>query len=291
MGKLKSQTLRACLENTDKIFRDSGIRNSRLEAEVLLCEALRVNKLNLYTDKINLGNDQLDTINDWIKRRLAGEPLAYIVGSAVFYGLEFKVNKSVLIPRAETELLVEKVLNVIKDNGLSKPVIADIGTGCGNIAISLTKQLSSCKIIATDTSGLSLKVAGENAEKYGLEGKITFSKGDLFKPLEDFKEQIDVIVSNPPYVSACELNNLQREVREEPLLALSGGRNGLLFYRKIIKEAYLFLKPLGFLVLELGKGRLEGVNKMLLSAGHYRKTEIFKDYNGIDRIIVCQKIK
>ncbi len=291
MGKPESQILRTRLENTDEIFRDNGIRNSRLETEVLFCAVLRVKRLNLYTDEINLGNDQLDTINDWIKRRLAGEPLAYIVGSAVFYGLEFKVDKSVLIPRAETELLVEKVLNVIKDNGLSKPVIADIGTGCGNIAISLTKQLSSCKIIATDISGLSLKVAGENAEKYGFEGKITFSKGDLFKPLEGFKEQIDVIVSNPPYVSACELNKLQREVREEPLLALAGGRNGLLFYRKIIKEAHLFLKPLGFLVLELGKGRLEGVNKMLLSAGHYRKTEIFKDYNGIDRIIVCQKIK
>lgn len=291
MGKFLSKTLRACLESADEIFRDNGIRNSRLEVEVLFCAALRIKRLNLYIDEINLGDDRFNIINEWIKRRLAGEPLAYIVGSAVFYGLEFKVDKGVLIPRAETELLVEKVLNIIKDSELSKPVIADIGTGCGNIAISLTKWLSSCKMIATDISGLALKVAGENAKRYGFEGRITFLKGDLFKPLEGFKEQIDIIVSNPPYVSTCELNKLQREVREEPLLALAGGRNGLLFYRKIIKEAHLFLKPLGFLVLELGKGRLKGVNEMLSSAGQYKKTGILKDYSGIDRIIVCQKIK
>ena len=115
MGKFLSKTLRACLESADEIFRDNGIRNSRLEVEGLFCAALRIKRLNLYIDEINLGDNRFNIINEWIKRRLAGEPLAYIVGSAVFYGLEFKVDKGVLIPRAETELLVEKVLNIILD--------------------------------------------------------------------------------------------------------------------------------------------------------------------------------
>ena len=216
-------------------------------------------------------------------------PIQYLIKKVFFYGLEFKVTEEVFIPRPETEIIVEAVLDIIRDKSMLKPQIVDIGTGCGNIAISLTKHITSCKITATDISKISLKIAKDNAKRHNLINKITFLEGDLFKPL-DIKRKKDIIISNPPYVSLNELDNLQSEVKKEPKLALFGGKDGLYFYKNIINEAPLYLKSSGSLVLELAKDRANPVKDAIKDSLHFRNPTFIKDYNGINRVVIAEKI-
>jgi len=216
-------------------------------------------------------------------------PIQYLIKKVFFYGLEFKVTEEVFIPRPETEIIVEAVLNTIRDKSMLNPQIVDIGTGCGNIAISLTKHMTSCKMTATDISKISLKIAKDNAKRYNLINKITFLEGDLFKPL-DIKRKKDIIISNPPYVSLNELDNLQSEVKKEPKLALFGGKDGLCFYKNIINEAPLYLKSSGFLVLELAKDRTNPVKDAIKDSLHFRNPTFIKDYNGINRVVIAEKV-
>jgi len=209
-----------------------------------------------------------------------GIPDQYKTGVAHFMDFEFGVTVNTLIPRSETEILVEKVIEEAASYPM--PHIVDIGTGSGNIAISLTKYLSQSKIFALDISISALLEARRNAERMGAGNKITFIAGDLLRP---FKKGafFDIIVSNPPYVSESDMATLPDEVKHEPVLALYGGKDGLDFYRQILKDASGILKRDGAIIMELGYDQSKNVKDLLKQNG-FSSLEFFKDYNGITRI-------
>jgi len=221
-----------------------------------------------------------------IKKRLKGIPLAYLTGEKEFWGLPFKVDASVLIPRPETELLVEKVL----EKTLSPdPVIVDIGTGSGNIAISVAKHLGGAHIYATDISEQALTIARSNAQQLQVT-EVTFILGDLFVPLKTLglENQCDFIVSNPPYISQAEWEELPPGIKEhEPRLALVPGETGLEMIKKIVLNAGKYLKPEGYLLLEIGYGQDKPVQELLQS--QWEKIECFCDLAGIPRVLIAQK--
>jgi len=230
-------------------------------------------------------------------------PVQYVMGKAEFCGLDFTVNENVLIPRPETEILVDTVvemisrsLDIARDGEPAElltglPVcqlkILDIGTGCGNIAISLIKKIPDCKIIASDISTEALEVAKINARRHGVYDRIEFVESDLFDKIEG---RFDIIISNPPYVARSEFETLQKEILMEPRVAIDGGEDGLNFYRKIIPGALRHLKPGGVLVMEIGYGQRRDVSKIIEETGKMELLEVKIDQNSIDRIIFAKWI-
>lgn len=214
-------------------------------------------------------------------------PLQYVMGKTSFLGLDFKVNEDVLIPRPETEILVYTVIDIA--NGQGNPAgglkILDLGTGSGCIAISLTKNLDNCKIIASDISEKALDVARENAALNGVSGRIKFVKSDLFN---DIKGRFDIIASNPPYIAKPEFAELQKEVLMEPRVALDGGDDGLSFYRRIAAEAPEHLKNGGYLVMEIGFGQAPLIKDMIRGVKGFEVLAVKEDQYEIDRIIVAR---
>lgn len=213
-------------------------------------------------------------------------PIQYVMGRTQFCGLDFLVSEDVLIPRPETEMLVDTVLEVIKGarrkgKGLS---ILDLGTGAGNIAITLTKSSENCKIIASDISEKALEVARKNAILNKISGRVEFIKSDLFNDIEG---EFDIIVSNPPYVSRPEFNTLQKEVLMEPRIAIDGGEDGLDFYRKIISAAPRHIKDGGYLIFEIGYGQKTAITEILKDAS-FDIFKMKKDFNRIDRVVVAR---
>jgi len=211
---------------------------------------------------------------------------------AHFLDFEFKTENLTFYPRPETELLVERAVDLLsKKKEHDAPYrILDIGTGCGNIAISLTKYLPSSRITASDISDTALRAAGENAKKYGVEESIEFVKSNLFENIKGlYGKAFDLIISNPPYISLEELSSLPGEVKLDPYLALYGGRDGMGFYRRIIKEAPAFLKKDGMLLMEIGYNQSESVRHMLDSSNVFKDVEIYKDYADIPRIVKAHK--
>ncbi len=229
-----------------------------------------------------------------VQRRRAGEPIQYITGEAEFYGLNFKVNRAVLIPRPETEHLVEKVIEIaggLKNQPTAKLRIADVGTGSGAIAVALVSKLSSealgARIHATEISAAALAVARENAEQNGVANRVTFHQGDLLAPVAS--ELFDFIVSNPPYVPEPDRESLSVEVRDyEPAQALFAGDDGLEVYRRLIPAAFAALTPGGFVALEIGFGQQAAVGK-LLAAARFEDIEFTKDLQGIARVAVARR--
>lgn len=274
-----------------------GIDDPRFEAELLLTGALNIKKseLVLYQSK-SVEEKNFQRYQELVKRRLKHEPTAYLLGNQPFLGLNIIVNRSVLIPRPETELLAEKVMALIKENnsphlpagrhglnvGNQKIVIADIGTGSGCIAIALAKGLPQAEVYAIDSSSDALKVAKQNAEQYHVADRCHFIKGNLLDPL---KEPVDLIVANPPYIPSAEIKKLQPEVRDwEPKQALDGGKDGLDYIRKIIAESPKHLKPNGRLMMEFGFGQAAEIEK--LAAAIFNQYEVVKDYAGIPRLLI-----
>ncbi len=227
-------------------------------------------------------------------------PVQYIIGHTEFCGLDLIVNEDVLIPRPETELLVERVSGLAGER-VSGLKILDLCTGSGNIAIalthslslsvnadsgnSLTKAIPDCKIVASDISRSALDIARRNAVHHDVSDRIEFIKSDLFGAIED---RFDIIVSNPPYIARFEFATLQKEVLKEPRLALDGGEDGLDFYRKIIQAAPDHLNPDGHILFEIGFGQLDGVRKIIEANGVFEIIEVKKDWNGIDRIVILK---
>jgi len=208
--------------------------------------------------------------------------------TAYFLDFEFDTGSVTFHPRPETELLVEKAVDLLSaPGGGAAPRIMDIGTGCGSIAISLTKYMPSSKIVATDISCSALRIAGENASKYGASGSIDFIESDLFAGVdrERYKDFFDLIISNPPYVSLEDFPSLSAKTKEDPYIALSGGSGGVDFYKRIKDEAPFFLKQNGILLMEIGYDQSESVKAELAKSGTFSCIEIYKDYSGIDRII------
>jgi release factor glutamine methyltransferase len=220
-----------------------------------------------------------------IEQRLAGEPIQYILGRTEFYGLPFRVTRDVLIPRPETEDLVEKVLELAAH--FERPRILDVGTGSGAIAVALAHKLPAARITATDLSASALDVARGNAQRNDVAERIRFVKGDLLTPVTG--EQFEIVVSNPPYVAESDRSGLAVEVREyEPAVALFAGANGLDIYRRLIPDARATIVPGGFLALEIGFEQGAAVAELLKNSG-FENIEFTTDLQGLDRVVVGRR--
>ncbi|VBB06543.1 n-6 adenine-specific dna methylases signature [Lucifera butyrica] len=276
-------TIGSILTWTGQYFREKGISNPRLDAEVLLSHILGKSRLHLYVNFDQpLEARELAAFREVVKKRAQRVPVAYITGYKEFMGLDFIVNPHVLIPRPDTEILAEYAASRLAQT--VNPCIADIGTGSGAILISLLHKLAAAAGIAVDISGDALKVAQQNAVRHGVESRLQCKQGDLFAPLDG--QTFDAVVANPPYIVAAEVDNLEPEVRCEPHLALSGGKDGLDFYRRIIKDGAACLKPQGFMALEVGMGQARPVADLAAQSPRLRMTEILKDYGGIERVVI-----
>jgi len=231
-----------------------------------------------------LSPDDAEALGQILERRLRHEPIAYILGYREFFGHDFHVAPGVLIPRAESELLVEKTLALVEGRfSHQDPVIADIGTGCGAIAVSLALLLPRARIYATDSSRQALDIAGGNCDKHGFGDRVQFLHGDLLDPLP---EPVDIIIANLPYVSDEELSQLSPEIRMfEPLSALAGGEDGLDKVRQLLSKAREKLRPNGFIILEIGAGQGGVVASVAKSSFPQAKVELAKDLGGIDRVV------
>ncbi|WP_298268931.1 peptide chain release factor N(5)-glutamine methyltransferase [Geobacter sp.] len=271
-------TIRRVLDWTREYLAEKGVGNARLETEWLLGAALGLDRVGLYVnfDK-PLNQNELGAIRGLVARRAKREPLQYILGSQEFFGLDFEVTPAVLIPRHDTEAVVEEALKRAPAAGS----ILDIGAGSGCIAVALAKNLPDARVWGVEQSPAALALAQRNVERHGV--RVTLFEGSLFEPFGD--QRFDLIVSNPPYIPTADLETLQPEVREyEPRAALDGGADGLDFYRIIIPAAPEHLNPGGWLLVELGIGQAEAVLGMFGRAG-FGDCFTARDPNGIDRVV------
>jgi len=269
-------TLKQALGRAREVLNRNGVEDAPLESELLLRHTLKIDRVQLYIDlEKELTPRQEQTFRHLLKRRLNGEPAAYITGHREFYGLEFEVNPDVLIPRPESELLVEAVLAIAENHPLS--VIADIGTGSGALAISLALGLPRAKIYATDISTAALKVARLNCCRHGVADRVRLLEGNLLEPLP---EPVDVIVANLPYVSKSEL-----DPKAEPPLALDGGADGMEIIEKLCRQVSGKLKAGGSLLVEIGQGQAEAVRAILHNIFPGGGIKVMPDLAGIKRVV------
>jgi release factor glutamine methyltransferase len=275
------------LRTASRMLAAAGVPEARREAGSLLSFVIDKDRTFLIShSEAVLQDAELNRFREVVERRAEGEPLQYITGTQDFYGREFRVTPDVLIPRPETELLVEAALEEIAD--VPAPLICDVGTGSGCIAVTLLCERPDARAVAVDISGAALVVATENARRLGVDDRMELKISDCFDALD--KTTFDLIVSNPPYVSADALAGLQREVRDhEPLVALSPGADGLRVIRRLLQQAPAFLKPDGHLIVEIGFDQGEAVQK-LIDPEVWRLVEIRPDLQGIPRILVVTSL-
>jgi len=270
-------TLKQALSRARELLITHNIEDASLESELLLRHALDISRTQLYLDINNeLSAEQEEAFWNLVKRHLAHEPTAYIIGHREFYALDFYVNPSVLIPRPESELLVERTISLARNHKV--PTIAEIGTGCGAIAISLALNLPQSKIYATDISASALKVALRNCQKHGVVNRIHLLQGDMLKPLP---EQVDLVVANLPYVNESEIDT----GGFEPILALNGGADGLDKIRQLCREVSDKLRPTGYLLLEIGQGQRRAAITLLRNLFPSAKIAVELDLSGIERVV------
>ena len=276
------------LKESSRVLEADGVPESRREAGSLLSFVLGKDRTFLISHAEDLvDDDSLGQLRGFVERRAAGEPLQYITGVQDFYGREFHVTPDVLIPRPETEILVEAALEVSSSKAA---FICDVGTGSGCIAITLLCELPETRAVAVDKSAQALEIAKLNAARQFVIDRGAFVVSDCFNALDPHEYQFDLIVSNPPYVSAPALAGLQREVRDhEPLVALSPGPDGLSVIRRLLTEAPAFLKPNGHLLMEIGFDQGESV-RGLIDEAVWSLLEIRPDLQSIPRIVVLQKL-
>lgn len=265
------------------------LSDTHLEVKLILLKCLSLTEEQLLTSlDRNVSKAKLKCFNRLISKRLTGIPIPYITGFKEFWSLPFRVSPGVLIPRPETELLVEKVL--AHSTGEDE-FIVDIGTGCGNIAVSLASELPRARILATDDSRKALRAARMNASLRGI-SSVVFARGHMFSPLARFRldAACDFIVSNPPYVAEEEWLKLSSEIRDhEPKSALVAGENGLEVIRQIIQGAPVYLKPDGILLIEIGSGQRDGVFSIFNSSPVWKDVIFYKDLAGIERVVSARK--
>lgn len=270
------------------------IEHPRLNAELLLARSLNLSREGLYAHlKGPSKEEEKKTFEKLVQRRISGEPLQYILGYKEFWSIHFKVDPRVLIPRPETELLVEQSLLIFSETaGERTHHILELGTGSGAVAISLAKELRDSLIVATDISREALILAKENAKSSGVLQRIAFVNGDLFEPFRPLRDagRFDLIVSNPPYIVRSEIEKLARDVKDyEPIIALDGGEEGMEFHRKIVSQASFYLRRGGWLLLEVGQGQGEKVSKMIEEEGYFNRPERLKDLSGLERVVRAQR--
>ncbi len=279
----ESWTLLKLLRWTTGYFRDKGIENPRLDAELLIAGVLKLDRVGIYLNYDRpLSDPELAEIKPLVRRRGQREPLQYLLQRTEFWSLEFKVSPAVLIPRADTEILVEEALAKAADEG----ELLDIGTGSGAIALSFAHEKRAWRVTGLDVSSTALDVASDNARHLALDGRCRFVSGDLSQLPE---KAFELVVSNPPYISVAEYAELMPEVRDhEPELALVAGEDGLDCYRKIADQAQKILKPGGWLLLEIGYQQQQAVMDLLIAAG---LSEIYcrQDYAGNPRVVAGRR--
>jgi len=277
-------TVLEAINLSEDYLKKYGVQSSRLNAELLLAEILNCRRLDLYLlyDR-PLNDKEISSYREFIKRRSKREPLQYIVGHVEFYGIKLMVNASVLIPRPETEILVESIIKSL--NKKTQLRILDIGIGSGNISIALLKNLPEAKAVGIDISKDAIELAELNAKANDVLERLDLIQFNILDNDINIFEKFDLIVSNPPYISESEFENLEPELKVfEPSNSLTDYSDGYKFYRTIISSSQVLLKPNGKLFFELGKGQHEQVKNLMISSG-FRNICIIKDYSQIERVI------
>ena len=276
--------IKRVLEEAVKILKDNNIDEAIIKAKMVLCMVLKIEKeYIIINDSKEMAKEDEEKYFQYINKLKNGIPLQYITNNQEFMKLNFFVDENVLIPRADTEILVEEVISLANDD---KNKILDVCTGSGAIAVSLAKYIKNSNVMAIDISKEALKIAEKNAFNNNV--NIKFIESDLFNNLEE--NDFDIIVSNPPYIRENVINELSIEVKHEPKIALDGGKDGLDFYRKLSSESYKYLKEDGYLCLEIGYDQKNEVIEILKNEKKYKNIYSTKDLFGNDRIIIAQKV-
>lgn len=280
-------TILEVINLSTKYLREKGIDSPRMNAELLLAHTLKMPRLQLYLSyELPLKEEELIIMRNYLKKRGEFEPLQYIIGETDFFGLKLKTDKRALVPRPETELLVEEIIRQYKD--FEKVKFLEIGTGSGNIVISIVKNILNSFAVTIDKSSDAINLAKENAALNEVLNKIEFINCDLNQ--FEIKEEFDFVVSNPPYVSLNDYNSLQKEiVKYEPFEAVCDGNDGFSFYRMIIEKAKKNIKHGGKIFFEIGFNQSEVV-KSILEANDFKEISVIKDYQKIERIINGKKL-
>ena len=278
------------LNNTIKILNENNIENSNLKAKLVFSNLLKMKKEELLiNDKKELKTSEIIEIDKAVEKLLNDIPIQYIIHNQEFMKLKFYVDKNVLIPQPDTEILVEKAIDYINNNKNNTFKILDLCTGSGCISISIAKLISDSiklDIVSSDISKDALRVAEKNANIHSVSNKIKFINSNMFEKIED---NFDMIVSNPPYIETSVISTLSNEVQNEPHLALDGGNDGLKFYKIISEEAYKHLNKDGILILEIGYNQKEKVINLFEKTKKYNNIECVKDYSNNDRLIIAKK--
>ncbi len=287
-------TVGRLLDKSRGYLEDKGIEAARLSVELLLSHALGCERIQLYTTFDQpMPELVLARFRELVKLRAQQVPVGYLTGKAYFYSLEFSVNPDVLIPRPETELLVEQVINICRASHFANPGILEIGTGSGCVAIALAKNLPHAELVATDISAAALAVAKDNAQRHELGERIRFAQGDLFEALSEEDERpggFDFIVSNPPYISSEEMPDLPRDVRQyEPRVALLAGDEALAVHRRIVDAAGGYLAKQGKLLMELSHQQAQAARELLEQSGYLSEVRTVRDLQGHERVVIGQK--
>ena len=282
----KDWTVGSVLSWTENYLNEKKITGARLEAEILLSSVMDCPRLNLHIRKDEvLPEEKLKNYRDLILKRQKRIPISYILGEQSFFGMDILVNEHTLIPRPETEILVEEALKILK--GSAGKMVADICTGSGCIAVALAKFSSAAKIYACDLSSDAVKIAYENAARQEVLAKIVVKNGDLLNALagEQLEGKLDMIISNPPYIAHDEFGALEPEIGYEPRMALDGGKDGLNFYRLLAFGSRHFLKAGASLVLEMNSNKSAEISEIVKKNG-FSIERIVKDYAGLDRVLI-----
>ncbi len=286
-----SQTIAEALNEAVRALREGGVADARREAGSVLAHVLEHDRAYLFThDDERLAAEKLSAFRRLVARRAAGEPLQYVTGRQEFYGLDFEVTPDVLIPRPETELLVEVALEVLRSH--ASPLVCDVGTGSGCIPVVLLHERTDARALALDISPAALRVAQRNAERHGVSTRLKTLVSDCFDALrtDEWKEtRFPLVVSNPPYIAESDLESLQREVRDhEPRAALTPGGDGLSVIRRLVADAPGFLEPGGHLLFEIGFDQHEQV-AALVDPEVWTLLDIHRDLQGIPRVVALRR--
>ena len=289
---METWTINKLLSWITQYLKDKAIESPRLHAELLLSHVLGLKRIELYTNfEKQVEKPELDKLHALVKRASQNEPIAYLVGKTEFYSMEMEVSKACLIPRPETELLVQRAIEFLRmRDGIQS--VCDLCTGSGCIAIAIAKNFHQANIIATDISDEALLIAARNVEKFNLKERIKLLSGDLFDPIIPHldKGKFDLIVSNPPYVSDIEYEKLDLNVKDhEPKIALFAGEDGLDIYKRIIEKVDTFLKPAAALIFEIGYAQGHAIYELLDKSNIFSEIVIEKDFQNNDRIVTAIK--
>ena len=281
-------TIKKLIDWTTQYFKNHHIEDPRLDVELLLSHVLKKQRIFLYTDFEQIVNpEELAQFKSYIQKRVKGISIAAIIGEKDFMGLTFHVNENVLIPRPDTETWLEKVIQYHR--GDPDIQVADLGTGSGAILLSFLYYCKEAKGVGVDISPKALEVAKENGEQLKLSDRATWLEGDYVDALPA-DTLYDGILTNPPYIPSKDIAGLAQEVKSEPMLALDGGDDGLIFYRQLAEKAADHLKPGGFLAMEFGIHQWEPILELFKATGQFEDFEVIKDYGDIERAIYCKKL-